>query len=319
MSRLKTPVVFCTFNRYKSTIKVFSKIKQAKPQRLYLVSDAAREYKAGEAKEVSRIRGDIESSVDWECDLIKIYADHNMGCAKRISSALDYVFEREERAIILEDDCYPVDTFFEYCEILLEKYKDDDRIISIGGTKVIGCPVKEDTDYFFSRVFCCWGWATWRRAWKLFDYDMADFSNEIATKKKLIKDTLHNRSAYWAFMSRWRLLYSSERKYSWAYIFQYHSIINEKLTILPVFNLIENIGFGDGATNTSFSLDYYVSDTKELSFPLKEPKVVEKYDKYDRKYFRVTQKAGVIMRIKEILGLDINKSFFDKSIVNNKS
>ena len=313
MFRLSSPIVFCTFNRYEHTMKVFSRIREAKPERLYFVSDGPRESVAGEADEVQRIRADIEAAIDWTCDLVMVFSDVNLGCAKRISSALDYVFEREDDAIILEDDCYPALAFFEYCQTLLDKYRDDERIMSIGGSTVIDHKPDADSDYFFSSVFCCCGWATWKRSWELFDLDMTEFPKVSKLKDNTIKDTLRNRRAFWAYMSRWRLLYNSIKKYSWAYIFFYQSVIYEKYNIIPAVNLIENIGFGGEATNTGSPIDYYVTDTKELSFPLRAPLKVEKNTGYDDEYFKITQKAGLFMRIKEILGFDINRSFFDIS------
>ncbi len=304
---LSVPVVFCTFNRYDVTMKVFLGIKSAKPNKLYLVSDGARDSKTGERAEVDRIRSEIERSIDWDCELIKLYADNNMGCAERISSALDIVFENEEMAIILEDDCYPAASFFEFCQTLLEKYKDDDRIMSIGGNTVIDYHPKDNTDYYYTTEFSCWGWATWKRSWDLFDIDMKDFPVKIKSQKRYLKSTIFDKRAYWNYMAQWRTLFKTSSKNSWAYVFFYESVINEKLNILPAQNLIRNLGFGKEATNTENNEDYYVSYLGEISFPLRSPGSVERELQYDSLYYKLTQRAGLVIRIKEILGLDINK------------
>ncbi len=310
MFTLTVPVVFCTFNRYDITMKVFEKIKAARPQKLYLVSDAPRHDE--EKKAVMAIRFEIEKRADWGCEFVGIYADRNMGCAKRISSALDQVFENEESAIILEDDCYPADSFFEYCQTLLEQYRDDERIMSIGGSTLIDYKPQEEIDYYFTTEFCCCGWATWKRSWDLFDYDMRDYPEMIKAKKGYFKKLFFDKRAYWNYMAQWKALYRSPEKFSWAYIFFYESAVNGKLNILSSVNLIDNLGFDGEATHTDNTLDYYVTEIEELSFPLRDPARVERNTEYDRKIYKITQKAGPIIRIKELLGLDINKSIFHR-------
>ena len=313
MFSLNVPVVFCTFNRYDITMKVFAKIRDARPRVLYLVSDAPRQSKDGEAELVRRIRNDIEDRIDWDCTFLRVYSDQNMGCAKRISSALDFVFEREDSAIILEDDCYPADCFFEFCQTMLKKYKYDERIMSIGGSTVIDYKSDSDISYFFTTEFCCCGWATWKRAWELFDYDMNDYPVRIKEKKTYLRRTIFNKNAYWNYMAQWRYLYNSKNKDSWAYIFLYESFVNEKLNILSSVNLIDNLGFDKNATHTNFDIGYnYVTSTEELVFPLKEPSKVERNLLYDKEFYRITQRAGLTIRIKELLGLEINKRVFER-------
>ncbi|MBR4782257.1 MAG: hypothetical protein IK014_12990 [Lachnospiraceae bacterium] len=312
MFHLTVPAVLCTFNRYDTSMEVFAKIREAAPSKLYLVSDAARESKENEKEIVERIRTEIENGVDWPCELVKVYADQNMGCARRITSALDYVFEREESAIILEDDCLPADSFFEYCQTLLEQYRNDDRIMSVGGSTIIDYRPQQDIDYYFTTEFCCCGWATWRRAWKLFDFDMKDYPEKIKEEYGYIKKTVFSKKAFWNYTAQWKQLYQSEKKSSWAYIFFYESIIHHKLHIMSSVNLIKNLGFDKEATHTGKPLDYYVTDIQELSFPLRAPDAVERNVQYDSQIYRITQKAGLIIKIKELLGLDINKSIFKR-------
>ena len=126
--QLKTPVVLCVFNRLDTTKKVFEKIRDARPERLYIICDAARENRPEEKEVVASVRSYIEKSVNWPCDVRKNYAESNMGCGNRISSGLTWVFSQEEQAIILEDDCVPDTTFFRYCEELLDYYRDNEEI-----------------------------------------------------------------------------------------------------------------------------------------------------------------------------------------------
>src|SRR4030067_809654 len=120
---LKTPVAFLIFNRPDTTESVFREIARAKPEKLLVVADGARPEKAGEAEKCEQARR-IISSVDWDCEVLKNYSDVNLGCKRRVSSGLDWVFETVEEAIILEADCLPDPSFFTFCEVLLEKYRE---------------------------------------------------------------------------------------------------------------------------------------------------------------------------------------------------
>ncbi len=170
-SLIKTPVVVIIFKRTDTTEKVFEAIRLAKPPKLFVIADGPRADHPGEAEKCEAARAIIER-VDWECEVLKNYSDTNLGCAKRVSSGLDWVFSNVEEAIILEDDCVPHLTFFPFCEELLEKYRYDTRIASISGQNVQFGRERTNYSYYFSRYNHCWGWATWRRAWQHFDFDM---------------------------------------------------------------------------------------------------------------------------------------------------
>lgn len=304
---LITPVVLISFNRPEMTRRVFSKIREFRPTKLYLVSDAARDNKTGEAEVVASLRTELEESVDWNCDLRRIYARDNMGCAERIATALDEVFSNEEEAIILEDDCVPNNSFFEFCQVLLDKYRNNRQVLSICGCNEIKYKISDD--YFFSKKFGCWGWATWRRAWSIFDYNMSGFDKE--KDNPLFKATLFSKRAYWNLMAQFNALANTKEKFSWAYIFYYYSILNDGYHIYPKYSLIENIGFSLDSTHTKSKPGYYYDNIQELTFPLKDQQEIKWNREYDAYYYRVTQKHGWIVRLKELLGLDINVSVFD--------
>src|SRR5690606_39168635 len=106
--------------------------------------------------------------VDWDCEVHRNYAESNMGCGRRPSSGISWVFEHVDRAIILEDDCVPDPTFFPFCEEMLERYAGDPRVMQISGRSVYDTAPQSHYSYYFSRQLNCWGWATWARAWKLY-------------------------------------------------------------------------------------------------------------------------------------------------------
>ena len=125
---LNTAVLFLVFNRLDTTKQVFEAIRQAKPPRLYIAADGVREAKDGEDEKVKAVRDYITSNIDWECEVKTLFREQNFGCKMAVSGAIDWFFQNEEMGIILEDDCLPSQSFFWFCQDLLEKYKNDTRV-----------------------------------------------------------------------------------------------------------------------------------------------------------------------------------------------
>ncbi|MBN1597135.1 MAG: hypothetical protein JW894_02480 [Bacteroidales bacterium] len=264
LSALDTPVVLVVYRRPKQTIKVFKQIARVRPRKLYLIADGPKPDK-GEEEKCKKVR-EIVSVVDWPCNIKRIYAEKNMGSKYRVSSGIDNVFKHEEKAIILEDDCLPDITFFRYCQELLYKYENDERIYMISGYNPLGKYNHQKTSYFFS-VQGTWGWATWRRAWKKFEIEIPKFSQVIYRNKmenffngniKLIKD-----------LEQGCLAVLEKGIDAWDYQWQFACAVNNGLTIYPSINLIKNIGFGTDATHT-FNTKNILSKTElfSMSFPL---------------------------------------------------
>lgn len=277
---INTPVAFLIFNRPDTTERVFREIAKAKPRKLLVVADGARPDRAGEAEKCASAR-DIIERVDWDCEVLKNYSDVNLGCKKRVSSGIDWVFDIVEEAIILEDDCLPSPSFFPFCEELLERYRHDSRVMQVSGSNYID----EGTDesYFFSKYGPIWGWASWKRAWKLYDADMKlwpkikktrlhyDFcfnENEIAAREEIFDSVFNGNIDTWDFQ--------------WVFA----KLINNGLSITPQKNLITNIGFGAEATHTKSKDDVRgLLKRNELDFPLSHPDVMIKNYKLDYRYF----------------------------------
>lgn len=169
--KLNVPVLLLIFNRPDTTQRVFHEIRGASPLQLFISADGPRENKPGEF-EKCQITRDIVRQVDWDCEVYTNFRDKNLGCKIAVSSAIDWFFENVEEGIILEDDCLPSFSFFRFCEELLEKYRDDERIMQIGGTNLLSEWQRSDDSYYFSKYGAIWGWATWRRAWQYYDVNM---------------------------------------------------------------------------------------------------------------------------------------------------
>jgi hypothetical protein len=268
---MKTAVVFLIFNRPDTTQKVFELIRKAKPPQLLVVADGHRPQRAGEAALCSATREIIEQ-VDWQCEVLKNYSDTNLGCARGVASGLDWAFNKVEKAIILEDDCLPHPSFFRFCEELLDRYQDDERIMSIAGTNFQFGRQRSEYSYYYSGFHDCWGWATWRRAWQYFDFDLKLWPQ--LKEENFLKDKLsHHRAVkYWNDIFK----KTSEGEInSWFYRWLFACWNQSGLSIMPEVNLVSNIGFSDAtATNTSTKAEnspYANMEITEMSFPLRHP------------------------------------------------
>src|SRR5215831_3805810 len=158
---MRTPVALIIFNRPDVTERVFAEIAHARPRKLLVIADGPRFNRPGEAEKCTATRAIIDR-VNWECEVLKNYSDVNLGCGGRESSAMIWIFEQAEEAIILEDDTLPQPTFFRFCEELLEKYRDDERVMHISGDNWLFGQKRISDSYFFSHYCLSWGWASWR-------------------------------------------------------------------------------------------------------------------------------------------------------------
>jgi hypothetical protein len=241
---LNTAVLFLVFNRIETTKKVFSAIRQAKPPRIYIAADGPRKDKKGEFEKVIMVRNFITQNIDWKCEVHTLFREKNLGCKVAVSNAIDWFFKNESHGIILEDDCFPSQSFFWFCEELLHRYQNDQRIAQICGSNFQNGIKRGNADYYFSIYNHIWGWASWSNRWKNYDvnlerFENSDFIDSIFNKKRVIK--------------HWKNIYENMKQQkidTWDYQWMFTVWKKMQLSILPNINLVENIGFGPEATHT---------------------------------------------------------------------
>jgi hypothetical protein len=265
---MKTPVALIIFNRPDTTVKVFEAIRQARPPKLLVISDGPRPDRIGEAEKCAQSRAIIDR-VDWDCEVMTNYSDINLGCKVRVATGIDWVFDRVEEAIILEDDCLPDSSFFTFCEELLDKYKDDERVMSICGTNYQFGRKRTEDSYYFSKYAHIWGWATWRRAWQLYDVDIKIW--DIVKEGNWLKDILDRDAEVKIWQDSFQKIRDGKID-TWDYQWTLACWIHSGFTILPNVNLISNIGFGAGATHTTSSYSKFANmPTRSITFPIQHP------------------------------------------------
>ncbi|MFT4802822.1 MAG: hypothetical protein ACI9YE_000008 [Psychroserpens sp.] len=266
---LNMAVLFLVFNRLDTTKQVFEAIRQAKPPRLYVAADGAREFKEGETEKVQSVREYILKNIDWECEVKTLFREQNLGCKYAVSGSIDWFFENEEQGIILEDDCLPSQSFFWFCEELLEIYKDDMRVWKISGDNFQNNLVRGDGDYYFSKFIHIWGWASWASRWKYYDVNMLSFESFKASNQVSNIFRKKNIQKYWSDIF---LTVAVGDIDTWDYQWAYTVLVNNGLTILPNKNLISNIGFGSEATHTTnLDSEHSKLPMHDMNFPLIHP------------------------------------------------
>lgn len=262
---LTTPVLLMMFNRPNTAQRVFEAIRGVKPRQLYISADGPRADKPDDEGKCQATR-QIVTNVDWDCEVKTLFHQKNLGCRKAVTSAIDWFFDNVEEGIILEDDCLPSQSFFWFCQELLERYRHDERVLHIGGNNPIDTNLRSQT-YYFSKYNRVWGWASWKRAWKYFDYQIKLWP-EIRDKKIHYKWFTRKEAK---IMERGWNHVSINNFDVWDYQWFFCRLMHGK-AIIPCVNLISNIGFNKDATHTFHPISPLSNLTRgEIIFPLKHP------------------------------------------------
>lgn len=296
--QLTTPVAFIVFNRPDTTERVFAEIARAKPPKLLVVGDGPRPNRPGEIEKVAGVRSILER-IDWDCEVLTNFSDVNLGCKQRVSSGIDWIFEQVEEAIILEDDCFPHPTFFRFCEEMLARYRNDQRISQVNGTNYhFGYRINDDS-YYFSNYSHIWGWATWRNRWEN-DYDVELNCWPRIRDERRIDDWFCSsiEQKYWTYI--FESVYFGEID-TWDYQWFLACRLGGRLSVVPNVNLISNIGYRSDATHTTKRSLSSNMPLQEMSFPLAFPEFMFACQRLDRLFFDSHCKMSIHKRAKALL------------------
>jgi hypothetical protein len=289
-------VVLFAFNRPSTTARVFETVRAARPPRLFLVCDGPRADRPGEAERCAEVRALLER-VDWPCEVERDYADTNLGCRRRISSGIAWVFSRVEEAVFLEDDTLADASFFPYCDELLARYRDDERVLMVCGNSMLrhgpsgsaaagarrraADGAGDDASYWFSAHPRIWGWASWRRAWTEYDAEMRAWPAMRDTPAWTARTPAEQR-AWGGFFDAVK----AGRVDTWDAQVTVMAWRRGMLCAIPSVNLVENIGYGALATNTH-AAEYPGPPAGALTFPLRHPPAVARDDANDAEWVRL--------------------------------
>ena len=259
MSAYQTPILFLIFNRPDLTSIVFQEIRKQKPRYLFIAADGPRNNMSGENEKCESARKIVVENIDWDCKVKTLFRDKNLGCGIAVSEAISWFFENVEEGIILEDDCLPNKSFFSFCSELLDRYRNDNRIMHISGNNFQNGEWRGKGSYYFSQFPHIWGWATWKRAWSKYDLSLKNFPD--FEKDKMIFKIVPNKilAEFWLNIFRFGF---SKAVDTWDYAWFFTFFSNNGYAILPNLNLVSNIGFREDATHT------HHKDSKNENLPV---------------------------------------------------
>lgn len=248
MPALETPVLFLVFNRPEQTARVFGAIRSARPKKLFVAADGPRKARIGEEEVCARTRA-IATAVDWPCEVTTLFRDENLGCGPAVSGAITWFFEQVEEGIILEDDCLPHQDFFPYCQTLLERYREEPRVATIAGTHFLPATLPYQHSHYLSKYFQMWGWATWRRTWRHYDFKLASLSDSEWWELLQRTHPISVEAGYWREVYR---ALTSGNIDTWDFQMYFCCWRLGAAHIMPGRNLISNLGYEGNATHTNF-------------------------------------------------------------------
>lgn len=272
---IDVPVLLIFFARPKETSLVFNEIKKARPSKLYLYQDGPRDNRKDDIANIKKCR-DIVEEIDWDCKIYRKYQLENFGCDPSEYISQKWMFETEKYGIVLEDDDVPSQSFFPFCKELLEKYMDDERINMICGMNNTDVSTHIDESYLFTQLGAIWGWASWKRVVDTWDGEYKWLEDKENQTK--LKNAINNEDMYRRFLKTC-MRHKETGKAHYESIYAASMFLNNRLNIVPKYNLITNVGVGLETTHSVSDLKLLPRRTRkllfkerfEISFPLIHP------------------------------------------------
>jgi hypothetical protein len=269
---MDTPVVLIIFNRPDTTAQVLASIARAQPSKLFVIADGPRPDRPDDVARCAETRAVVEQ-IDWDCEVFRCYSETNLGCGRRPASGISWVFEHVEQAIILEDDCLPDPSFYHFCDELLKRYQDDERVMMISGNNFLLGQRTIPQSYFFHTYTGMWGWATWRRAWRHHSLALQGWPELRDTD--WLEDILLDPRA----RSYWHKVFDDVYAHAgnidiWDAQWYFALWSQRGLAIAPRTNLVSNIGFRPDATHTKGNGRLGNLPANDMAWPLSHPNAV---------------------------------------------
>lgn len=318
MKRFEIPIGIFIFKRGDKASQIIDQISQIKPLKIYLIGDGPRNEQENAAVEICRKQ--VESHITWDCEVVRYYAQTNRGVYENIAGGAKWVLEREESAIFLEDDNFPEITFFSYCEDMLNKYRDDGRVLWVCGTNYLAeyNPI-DGSDYVFTQLMLPCGWASWAHKFsKFYDGKLELFRDKSVLSK--VKYSYKNKTLYRQNLRSWNLensrIMNNIKPISWDFQMAFSLRVHNMVGIAPKYNQIKNIGddsfsmHGHSSMKNTMTQRFCYIETKKLTFPLIHPKTVLVDPIFEAKTEKVIIQP-FIMRVKSTVGPIIRRLVFN--------
>lgn len=274
------PILLLIYNRPDLTYRVFARIKQIRPAKLYIAADGARFNDTEDVSKCSKVLK-IVGAIDWQCEVHTLFRRYHLGCREAVTNAINWFFSKETEGVIVEDDCIPHPTFFLACEELLSKHRDQENVFMISASNFVPSFNMENS-YIFSRLYPIWCWATWRRAWDYYSSEISDWQNYRETG-----DLEYFGSMQETVTELIDQEFRGEVSLSWGVLWRYHCLRNGGLSIILDSNLVSNIGFGHPDATRQVKYNKIAKTPVQPIFsPLSHPDIIEPNQSFDEQALR---------------------------------
>ena len=270
--RFDVPILFLIYRQPEITSATFERIRQMKPSRLYIGADGPRKNMPSEEEECELTR-QVVDCIDWDCSVKKRFLPKNVGLKVAVSGAIDWFFSEVNEGIILEYDCLATPSFFYFCQAMLNRYRNDERVFCITGDNIQNGIWRGDGDYYFSNLFGCWGWATWKGSWSHWKPNLPNY--ERFRSENYIANVLLSEKSRKYWIEKFDDIHVGRNTTTWAFCFLYAQLSQGGLCVVPNRNLVSNIGFNKEGTHAknpdhplsnlqSYALNSYVAPAFKL-------------------------------------------------------
>lgn len=284
-------VLMLFFNRPETFRQVFEAVKEARPSRLFLYQDGAREGNGKDLRGVEACR-EIASdeNINWECEVHRMYQTRNYGCDPSEYISQKWAFSIVDKCVVLEDDDVPSQSFFPFCKEMLDRYEHDSRVWMVSGFNTDEVTPGVPYDYFFTSAFSIWGWASWRRVIDTWDGDYA-FMRDDFNRRQLAG--LVRCRGYRSDFMKMCADHAAAGKPFYESIFWASMLMNNGLAIMPTKNMVNNVGATTDSTHYSALMTMphgmrriFTMKRYDIAFPLRHPRYIMEYAPYKEHLYR---------------------------------
>lgn len=299
----KSAVLLLVYNRPLFVEKQLSLLlEQSQVSHIYVAGDGPKK-NSHDRKQVGAVRAVVNKFARKFPRRFSLhFSDSNLGCRRGVERGIDWFFDHVDHGIILEDDCRPEESFFRYCTELLDRYRDDQRVGMISGTKPI-LNIDVDDSYFFTHHSMVWGWATWKRSWS--HYHFIQKHGLALLQSPTVRRALLGIITPHQFQVIEKVL--AGHIDTWDYIWYLTNILQSRYCILPSQNLISNVGFTPEATHTKLKTIQSELPVTPLTFPMRHPTVVLSSAEFDRRYLQQQERWRVLISVAWAYGREVQK------------
>ena len=286
------PIVLFVYNRPSHTRKTLAALEKADlagESDIFIFSDGARD--ASMIPTVNEVRA--IASEPWQFKSITVIErDNNWGLAANIIDGVTAIVNQYGRVIVMEDDLEISPVGLRYFNDALNRFEQEDKIMSISGYMYPVRRTKKLPETFLFRVANSWGWATWKRAWVHFNPDIEQLTADF-TKENIKQFSIDHSENFWKQVKEFK----TGKINSWAIRWYLSTFNREGLTLYPRQSMIQNIGTDGTGTHSDVDEAYRIKlATRAVqSFPTEIEENKEAYEAI--KYFYKHRKGNLLQRI----------------------